>query len=102
MAFEYTGTTHEVSGKTSAHADVFHGKFLELVPGKRIVEQVQFESDDPAFAQPMIITTHLEPAGDGTRIRFVCTNVPDKIRPEDHQKGMASTLENLAAFLKHS
>jgi uncharacterized protein YndB with AHSA1/START domain len=49
MAFEYANADHRVRGKTSEHADVFQGRFLELVPDKRIVELVEFESDDPAF-----------------------------------------------------
>lgn len=98
MGFEYTGTSHPVSGKTSEHTDVFHGRFLELVPNKRIVELVQFESDDPDFADEMKITTTLVPVPGGTEVSFIVENVPDSIRPEDHQLGMRSTLNNLAAF----
>ena len=57
MAFEYANADHRVRGKTSEHADVFHGRFLELVPDKRIVELVEFESDDPAFSGAMTIIT---------------------------------------------
>src|SRR5262245_55870779 len=44
MAFEYVGANHAVPGKTTAHADVFEGRFVELVPNERIVERVEFES----------------------------------------------------------
>jgi uncharacterized protein YndB with AHSA1/START domain len=98
IAFEYTSTDHPVTGKTSAHADVFHGRFLELVPNKRIVELIQFESDDPGFADEMKITTTLVPVPGGTAVSFIVENVPDSIRLEDHQLGMTSTLNNLAAF----
>jgi uncharacterized protein YndB with AHSA1/START domain len=59
MAFAYTDPDHSVPGKTSEHADVFQGRFLELVPDKRVVEIVEFESDDPAFAGAMTIITTL-------------------------------------------
>ena len=98
MSFDYTDTRHGVAGKTSEHADIFHGRFLELGPDKRIVELVEFESADPAFAGVMTITTTLVPVSEGTEVTFTAKNVPAGIRPEDHQKGMKSTLENLAHF----
>jgi uncharacterized protein YndB with AHSA1/START domain len=98
MSFTYRETQHDVQGKTSAHEDVFHGRFLELVPGKRIVELVEFESADPAFAGEMKITTTLTPAEGGTEVNIRCEHVPEGIKPEDHQKGIMSTLNNLAGF----
>jgi uncharacterized protein YndB with AHSA1/START domain len=98
MAFAYDGTEHDVPGKTSEHADVFEGRFLELAPDERIVEVVRFESEDPAFAGEMTITTTLTPVAGGTEVTIRCDNVPSGIRPEDHQIGIDSTLKNLAAF----
>jgi uncharacterized protein YndB with AHSA1/START domain len=51
MRFSYTDSDHNVCGKTSEHADVFSRQFLQLVPDERIVERVEFESDDPAFGR---------------------------------------------------
>jgi len=98
MSFGYNDTEHEVHGKTSAHADVFQGRFMELVPDKRIVESIEFESDDPAFTGKMTITTTLVPVEGGTQVTFLAEHVPPGIKPEDHYKGMMSTLKNLAAF----
>ncbi|MBS1912609.1 MAG: SRPBCC domain-containing protein [Bacteroidetes bacterium] len=98
MAFVYNNPDHAVRGKTSEHADLFQGRFLELLPGERIVEAVKFESNDPAFAEEMIITTTLTPVPGGTEVTIRCDNVPGGIRPEDHRAGITSTLENLAAF----
>ena len=50
MCFAYTDSHHALPGKTSEHADVFRGQFLQLVPNERIMERVEFESHDPAFA----------------------------------------------------
>ncbi len=56
MSLTYNGTDHSVPGKTSNHSDVVKGQFLELIPDERIVWQVKFESDDPAFANAMTMT----------------------------------------------
>lgn len=98
MSLVYTDTDHEVSGKTSKHADSFEGRFVELVPNERIVEVVEFESDDPAFAGEMTIITSMTPVAGGTEVTIRCENVPRGIRAEDHQVGLASSLENLATF----
>ncbi|MDR7221132.1 SRPBCC family protein [Aminobacter aminovorans] len=98
MAFIYEdGGGH---GKTTDNADVFEGRFAELVPGKRVVELIEFESDDPAFAGTMRIVTSLEPVEGGTRVTVSCEDVPAGISEDDHQKGIASSLENLAAFVE--
>ena len=97
MAYIYTGE-HPVAGKTSEGADVFEGRFTDLVPDKRIVEVVEFESEDPAFAGEMTITTLLEDKPDGTEVTVLCENVPPGIRKEDHLQGINSSLKNLADF----
>ncbi|TSD87416.1 SRPBCC family protein [Mycobacterium sp. KBS0706] len=98
MSLTYIDTGPELRGKTSEHADVVEGRFLELVLDRRVVEVVEFDSDDPAFAGAMTITTALAAVPGGTEVSIRCENVPDGIRPEDHQEGMGSTLANLAAF----
>lgn len=87
-------------GKTTENADVFEGRFAELVPGRRVVELVEFESDDPAFAGIMRIVTTLEPVEGGTRVAVSCENVPRGISEDEHREGIASSLENLAAFIE--
>ena len=44
------------SGKTTSHTDITQGRFLELVPGQRIRQSVEFESSDPSFSGEMIMT----------------------------------------------
>lgn len=85
-------------GKTSEDSDTVRGRFLELVPDERIVQQVEFESEDPAFAGLMTMTWTLTAVPGGTEVTVLCENVPEGIRQEDHEAGIRSTLENLAAF----
>src|SRR5688500_15911473 len=37
------------AGKTTAHTDTYHGRFVELVPNERVVEVVEFETGDPSL-----------------------------------------------------
>lgn len=89
---------HSTPGKTSENTDVVQGKFLELVPDKRIVQSVKFDSEDPAFSDEMIQKWFLEAISEGTKVTIVCENVPAGIRKDDHDTGLRSTLENLAIF----
>lgn len=99
MAFIYEDAGSH--GKTSDNADVFAGRFVELAPDRRVVEVIEFESDDPAFTGAMRIVTTLEPVGDGTRVTVSCQDVPPGIGEDDHQNGIASSLANLAAFTEN-
>jgi len=98
MALTYDQPDHSAPGKTSEHSDVIRGRFLELVPDERIVQLVEFESEDPAFAGAMKMTWTLTTVPGGTEVAVLCENVPEGIRQEDHEAGLKSTLENLAAF----
>jgi uncharacterized protein YndB with AHSA1/START domain len=98
MSFIYPQTPGAAPGKTTAKADTFEGRFTKLIPDRLIEEQVTFESDDPAFAGVMTITTSFTPTEGGTEVAVACTNVPPGIGAEDHAAGIASSLENLARW----
>lgn len=85
-------------GKTSENTDVIQGRFLELVPGKRILQSVTFDFKDPAFSGEMLQKWFFEAVQAGTKVTIICENVPQGIRKEDHDIGLKSTLENLALF----
>ncbi|MEO8173240.1 MAG: SRPBCC domain-containing protein [Sediminibacterium sp.] len=90
----------KIKGKSSDNLDMVNGKFLELVPVKKIVEAVRFESTDPLFAGEMIMTTELATEKGGTRVTLIAEQIPPGITPEDHAAGMDSSLENLKVFLE--
>lgn len=87
-------------GKTSDDADEVEVRLTRLVDAKRIEQAVTFESDDPEFSGVMRMTWTLEPARNGTLVTIHAEDVPQGIRPEDHEAGMNSTLDNLASFLR--
>jgi uncharacterized protein YndB with AHSA1/START domain len=93
------GEGHGASGKTTGRTDVTSGVFLELVPGRRIVQTVEFDSADPAFAGTMVMTWSLDPAPDGTTVTVSAAGVPPGISAGDHEAGLASSLENLGRFV---
>jgi hypothetical protein len=70
------------------------------VPGARVVQAVDFVSDDPAFAGTMTMTWQLSAVAEGTRVEVRAEDVPTGISAEDHAAGMASSLANLAEYLE--
>jgi hypothetical protein len=49
MSLVYEGE-HRVPGKMSENTDSFHGRFVELIPGERVLQAVEFDSKDPELA----------------------------------------------------
>jgi uncharacterized protein YndB with AHSA1/START domain len=87
-------------GKATADSDIVEARFVQLVPGWRVVQEVDFVADDPAYAGTMTMTWTATAAGGGTRVDLVATDVPDGISAEDHATGLAASLANLAAYLE--
>src|ERR1700729_3220562 len=40
-------------GKATADSDIVEARFVDIVPGERVVQEVDFISDDPAYAGTM-------------------------------------------------
>jgi len=95
----YAGDAQASVGKTSERTDVSSGRFLALEPGKRVVQSVEFESDDAAFAGEMRLSWSFEVLPEGSRVTVTAENVPPGITEADHQAGLQASLENLARFL---
>ena len=90
--------SHDGQGKTSDDSDEVQVQLVSLEPGQRIVQEINFDSDDSSFAATMRMTWTFEPRDGGTRVTVRAENVPEGIRPEDHQTGLDSSLANLARF----
>ncbi|WP_448628157.1 SRPBCC family protein [Geodermatophilus sp. URMC 64] len=89
------------AGKTKAHTDTYTGRFTELVPGERVVEVDEFETDDPALRGAMTITVTLADAPDGgTDLVAVHEGLPSGVRPEDNELGWQESLARLAALVE--
>ena len=87
------------SGKTTTDTDVVEARFLDIVPEVRVVQAVDFVSDDPACSGTMTVTWEVTAVDSETHITIRADDVPAGISAEDHAAGLASSLKNLAAHL---
>ncbi len=90
----------DAHGKASADEDVVEARYVEIVSGVRVVQAVEFRSDDPAFAGTMTMTWSVAPVDGGSEVEFRADDVPPGISAEDHAVGLAWSLENLARYLE--
>jgi uncharacterized protein YndB with AHSA1/START domain len=89
------------TGKTTAHTDTYHGRFVKLVPDEQVVEVVEFETVDPALSGEMTITTTLADAdGGGTDLLAVHDGLPPGVSPADNETGWREALAKLAALVE--
>lgn len=99
MILTYANTS-TARGKATPGSDVVEARFVDIVPGVRVVQAVDFVSDDPAYAGTMTMTWEIAAVNTGTRMEIRADNVPTGISAEDHAAGLASSLANLAAYLE--
>jgi len=92
---EPTGT-----GKTTAHTDTYHGRFVKLVPNEQVIEVVEFETTDPALQGEMTITIKLADADDGTDVIAVHDGLPPGVPTADNEAGWREALARLAALVE--
>jgi uncharacterized protein YndB with AHSA1/START domain len=87
-------------GTSTAHSDVYLGRFTRLVPGELVVEVDEFETGDPQLARPMTMTVTLRDHDVGTELLAVHEGVPDGIAPADNELGWRMALDRLAVLLE--
>ena len=80
-----TYDTPTATGKTSAHTDTHHGRFVKLVPNAQIVEVVEFETADPTLQGEMTITISLTDTGDGTELAAMHEGLPSGLSAADNE-----------------
>lgn len=88
------------AGKSAAHTDTYHGHFAELVPDKRVVEVLEFETEDRELGGVMMMTTTLTDEDGGTNVVIEHDGLPDAVPAEDNETGTRIALANLAALVE--
>ena len=88
------------TGKTTAHTDTYHGRFVKLVANRQVVEVVEFETADPALRGEMTITTTLTDAENGTDVVAVHDGLPPGLSTADNDAGWQMALAKLAALVE--
>jgi uncharacterized protein YndB with AHSA1/START domain len=99
IALTFDDSAPANAGKTTGRTDVSTGRILSLVPNRRIVWSVEFESKDAVFAGEWLMTWSFEPTAVGTKVTITAENVPSGISQADHDAGLRSSLENLSRFV---
>jgi Activator of Hsp90 ATPase homolog 1-like protein len=74
--------------------------FVDVVPGVRVGQAIDFVSDDPTNAGTMTMTWEVTAGDAGTRVDIRADDVPAGISAKDHAAGLASSLANLATYLQ--
>jgi uncharacterized protein YndB with AHSA1/START domain len=87
-------------GKTSAHTDTYHGRFVKLLPNEQVVEVAEFETTDPDLRGEMKITITLVDADGGTDINAIHEGLPPGVSAADNELGWRSALAKLAAWVE--
>src|SRR6201984_798127 len=75
MVLTYSDAS-DAPGKATADSDIVEARFVDIVPGVRVVQAVDFVSDAPANAGPMTMTWQLTPVEAGTRVDIRADDVP--------------------------
>ncbi|MFC5213813.1 SRPBCC domain-containing protein [Streptomyces coerulescens] len=89
------------TGKSDAQTDTYHGRFVRLVADELVVEEVEFETDDPALLGTMTMTTTLaDAAGGGTYVTIAHEGIPDAVPAADNETGTRMALANLARLVE--
>ena len=88
------------TGKTTAHTDTFHGRFLTLVTNEQVVEVVELETTEPTLRGEMTITIALAEADGGTDVLAVHDGLPRGLSTADNEAGWRSSLAKLAALVE--
>lgn len=101
--FRISLTYDDVSrvGKSQGATDTFEGRFEKLVPGREVVQIVEFETDDPDVSGEMTITYSLRKAdGGGTNIMAIHDGLPPGVDPGANEIGWKMSIEKLAALVE--
>jgi uncharacterized protein YndB with AHSA1/START domain len=88
------------AGKTTAHTDTYHGRFVKLVPNEQVVEVMEFEAADDSMRGEMTITFTLTEADGGTDVLGVHDNLPPGVAPADNETCWRMALEKLARLVE--
>lgn len=88
------------TGKSDPRTDTYHGHFVRLVPDEQVVEEVEFETDDPALRGTMTMSTTLTDADRGTDVLVEHEGIPDVVSEQDNETGTRMALANLARLVE--
>lgn len=99
MSLFYKDT--ETEGKTSGNEDRFSATFTEIIPYEKIVQTINFQSDNNEFQDEMIMEVYLEEVDTySTKVVIIFKNIPPGVNPKDNEDGTEQSLEKLAKYVE--
>ena len=87
------------AGKTTAHTDTWHGRYVELLENERVVHTVEFETGDPALQGQMTVSLLLTDRDGGTDLVAVHDGLPPGLSLADNELGWRLSLATLASLV---
>lgn len=87
-------------GKSNAATDTFHGRFVRLVPGREVVQDVEFETDDPRMQGVMTVRYVLREEDGTTVVLGSHEHMPTGLSPEDNELGWRISMDKLARLVE--
>ncbi|MGY3200482.1 SRPBCC domain-containing protein [Streptomyces sp. TE5632] len=91
----------DAPGESAERTDTYHGHFARLVPGERVVEMLEFGTEDPALRGTMTTSTTLTDTDDGgTAVLGVHEGVPDVVPAADNEAGARWASAHPARFVE--
>lgn len=98
ISLTYESTAQQ--GKSTAHTDTYHGRFVTLKPYELVVQEMEFESDDPAMLGTMTTTFTLSEQSGETHLVAVHDDVPPGVSLADNETGWRMSLAKLARLVE--
>lgn len=98
MSLYFSPDESTFRGKTADREDRGEVRIVELESPRRIVEEIRFDTADPAFLG--VMTATLDAVPEGTEVTLLFQNLPPGLRPEDNDAGARTSLEQLARLVE--
>ena len=80
-------------------AEHMEARYLDMVPGKCIIQTADFATDDPRFQGTMRLSWLLSAVADGKKVTIRAENAPDGLSAESHEAEMTASLEKLDHYV---
>jgi uncharacterized protein YndB with AHSA1/START domain len=84
----------------ASRTDTVHGRFARLIPGRQVVEVVEFETADPAMSGELTTTTTLTDVDGGTEILVSWEGPPVNAAPGLYKIALQMLLTSLTAVVE--
>lgn len=88
-----------IAGKTSGATDTYRGRYVDLVTDERVVEEIEFETEDDDLVATITMTTTLREVPGGTEIEIRMDGVPDALPRAQNQAGTDMALARLTGLV---